>query len=122
MCLRGPDGSGFQVPPCPTCGGVLKPHVVFFGDSIPPQRAQQAQALAESADAVLVVGSSVQVYSAYRLVKGAKEAGARLALLTAGPTRADALLGPDDLKLEALAGGTLARLASHPSLLLPAPC
>lgn len=58
--------AGFVVPPCPACGGILKPHVVFFGDSIPKDRADAAAALAGGADAMLVVGSSLQVYSAFR--------------------------------------------------------
>lgn len=63
---------------------------------------------------MLVVGSSLAVYSAFRLAKAAKKAGAGLCVLTAGPTRADDMA---DAKLEALAGETLARLAAHPSLL-----
>ena len=64
---------------------------------------------------MLVVGSSLAVYSAYRLAKAAKKVDAALFILTAGPTRGDDMA---DAKLEALAGEALARLAAHPSLLL----
>jgi NAD-dependent deacetylase sirtuin 4 len=69
-----------------------------------------------SSDLVLAVGTSLMVWSAFRLIKAAKEAGARLAIVNVGPTRADGLA---DLKVEALAGEVMMRLASHPRLLLP---
>ncbi len=69
----------------------------------------------EEADAVLVVGSSLMVYSAFRLAKAAKAHGAPLAILSVGPTRADDMV---DLKIETLAGEALSRMAAHPALLL----
>lgn len=77
---------------------------------------RRALDLAGSCDGMLVVGSSLMVYSAYRLVKAARGAGSTVALLTAGPTRADDVA---HLKVEALAGEALSRLAAHPTLLLP---
>ncbi|BDA47732.1 NAD-dependent protein deacetylase [Coccomyxa sp. Obi] len=109
-------GTNFVVPPCPRCGGILKPYVVFFGDGVPPDRSSRALELAEGCDGLLVVGSSLMVYSAFRLAKAAKASGGALAVLTAGPTRADAVA---DLKIEALAGEALSRMAAHPSLLIP---
>jgi len=124
--VRRPDGDvelvdagrGFVVPPCADCGGggVLKPAVTFFGDSVTPARVREADALATSADLVLAVGTSLMVLSAFRIVKAAKEAGARVALVVVGETRADGLA---DYKVEALAGEVMARLAAHPKLLLP---
>jgi NAD-dependent deacetylase sirtuin 4 len=70
----------------------------------------------QSSDLILVVGSSLMVWSAFRLVKAAKAAGAQLALVNVGPTRADDLA---DVKVEALAGEVMMHLAMHPSLLLP---
>lgn len=67
----GPDAhyASFQVPLCPSCGsGLLKPDVVFFGDNVPKTTVNQCAAHVDAADAVLVVGSSLEVYSAYRLV------------------------------------------------------
>lgn len=58
------------------------------------------------------------VYSAFRLARAAKAGGAKLALVSVGPTRADSLA---DLKAEVLAGEALSRLAAHPALLLPRP-
>ncbi len=75
-----------------------------------------AMSLAQSCDGLLVVGSSLQVYSAFRLAKAAKQAEASIALLTAGWTRADDLA---DMKIECLAGEALSRLAKDPALLVP---
>ncbi len=83
---------------------------------IPPARAQHALELAQSCGSVLVVGSSLAVWSAFRLVKAAVENGAQLAIITAGPTRADDLAS---LKIDGRAGDILARLAAHPSLQVP---
>ena len=105
---------GFRHPPCEACGSeMVKPNVVFFGDNIPRDRVAEAGRLAEECDGVLVVGSSLMVWSAFRLVKAARERGAPVAAVTVGETRADDML---DLKIESRAGETLARLASHPSL------
>jgi NAD-dependent deacetylase sirtuin 4 len=122
--VRRPDGDvelrdagrSFLVPPCAGCGGVLKPDVVFFGDGVPRARAKAALAAASGADVLLVAGSSLMVFSAFRLARAAKEAGATLVAVNVGPTRADELL---DVKLELLAGEALMALASHPALLLP---
>ena len=98
------DFARFDVPACAACGGVMKPAVVFFGDSIPAERSREAAAQVEQADAVLVVGSSLMVWSGYRLVRAAAERGVPVAALNLGTTRADALL---DLKLTAPCGETL---------------
>ena len=97
----------FHVPACPSCGGILKPDVVFFGDSLPKERSQRALELAENATGVLVVGSSLAVWSAYRLLKAAKSEGRKgvgVAIVNVGPTRADDLA---DLKLEVRAGDAM---------------
>ena len=80
----------FEVPPCASCGGgPLKPRVVFFGDGVPAPVVAEATAASEGADAVLVVGSSVSTFSAFRLVRDAAARGAPVAVLTAGETRVD---------------------------------
>ena len=86
------------------------------GDGVPKQRAERALHIASTCDALLVVGSSCQVYSAYRLVRAAAANGAEVAILNSGPTRADALAARI---VPALTGEALSRMASHPSLLLP---
>ncbi len=96
--MLGPDGdadledadfSGFRVPCCPSCGGMLKPAVVFFGEPVPKPRVERAcQRLAE-ADALLVIGSSLTVFSGYRFCKLAIAQGQPIAALNLGRTRAD---------------------------------
>lgn len=102
--LDGHDFSRFRVPACGHCGGMLKPDVVFYGENVPRARYHQAQAALTASDAVLVVGSSLMVYSGYRFVRQAAEAGLPIAILNRGRTRADDLAS---LKLEADAGATL---------------
>jgi NAD-dependent SIR2 family protein deacetylase len=86
------DFSHFEVPCCPGCGGLLKPDVVFFGESVPVDRVQPAMQGLARADAVLVVGSSLMVYSGYRFVQAAAAAGTPIAAVNLGRTRADEVL------------------------------
>jgi len=90
--LDGIDFAPFNVPACGACGGLLKPDVVFFGERVPTDRVQQAFAALEAADAVLVVGSSLTVYSGYRFAQAAARAGKPIAAVNLGATRADGLL------------------------------
>ena len=103
--LDGLDFSRFRPPPCPQCGGLLKPDVVFFGENVPRERVQSACAALQSADAMLVVGSSLMVYSGFRFARMAREMGLPLAILTHGVTRADDIA---TLKVDADCGSTLA--------------
>jgi NAD-dependent SIR2 family protein deacetylase len=103
------DGDDFTAPTCTRCGGVLKPDVVFFGDSVPRARVQAAFAALEGADAVLIVGSSLMAYSGYRFCEHARALGRPIAALNRGRTRADALLS---LKVEQDCVTALAELAS----------
>lgn len=82
----------FAVPSCTRCGGVLKPDVVFFGESVPRPRVDTAMERLERADAVLVVGSSLMLYSGYRFVQAAAQSGKPIAAVNLGRTRADELL------------------------------
>ena len=77
------------IPDCPECGGVLKPAVVFFGEAVPRSRVEEAFRSLDQADALLVVGSSLMVYSGYRFVRAARERGRPVALVNLGRTRAD---------------------------------
>jgi len=90
----------FHLPYCPACGGTLQPDVIFFGDNIPPQRTADALQLADEADAVLVVGSSLMVFSGFRFVKLAAQSNKPIAAINLGKTRADDLIG---LKVQASA-------------------
>lgn len=91
------DFSGFAVPPCASCGGTMKPDVVFFGESVPKDQVSQALDALERADAMLVVGSSLMVYSGFRFAKAAAQRGIPIAAVNLGRTRADDLL---TLKIE----------------------
>jgi NAD-dependent SIR2 family protein deacetylase len=84
--------AAFDVPSCEACGGLLKPDVVFFGESVPKERVRRAQDAVERADAMLIVGSSLMLYSGYRFVNAIAEAGKPIAAVNLGKTRADALL------------------------------
>ena len=86
------EHEGFQVPDCPACGGVLKPDVVFYGDGVPRERVAAAMRALEQSDGLLVVGSSLMVYSGYRFADRAHRLGKPLIAINRGLTRADALL------------------------------
>lgn len=106
--LEDRDFSAFEVPACPHCGsGVLKPDVVFYGESVPRERVQRCLDAMGRADALLIVGSSLMVYSGYRFALAAQEQGKSIAAINQGVTRADALL---EFKLEADVGQTLMAL------------
>ena len=77
----------FVAPLCPSCGGALKPDVVFFGESVPKPRVAEASGIVSRADALLVVGSSLAVYSGYRFVRQAETEGTPVAIVTLGETR-----------------------------------
>jgi NAD-dependent SIR2 family protein deacetylase len=108
--LEGHDFSAFDVPACAHCGGLLKPDVVFFGESVPKERVTAAFAALEEADAVLVAGSSLMVYSGFRFVQAAAAAGKPVAAVNLGRTRADELL---TLKVERPVGEALTELAQQ---------
>ena len=82
---------GFVPPYCDFCRGLLKPDVVFFGENVPRERVAEAQQALREADAMLVAGSSLMVWSGFRFARMAAAAGLPLAILNAGCTRADAL-------------------------------
>ena len=88
------EADDFVVPSCERChDGVLKPNVTFFGGSVPAATVQAAADAVERADALLVLGSSMQVFSAFRLARQAAKQGKPIAILNNGPTRADELAG-----------------------------
>jgi NAD-dependent SIR2 family protein deacetylase len=94
----------FTPPRCERCGGLLKPDVVFFGENVPADRYAQAREALDRADALLVAGSSLMVYSGFRFVRFAHEAGLPIAILNRGRTRGDELA---ELKIERDVGSTL---------------
>jgi NAD-dependent SIR2 family protein deacetylase len=100
---------GFRVPECDRCGGVLKPAVVFFGESVPPEKVRYAMDRVDEADALLVAGSSLTVWSGFRFVKRAAERRVPIAIVNIGPTRGDELA---HVKIEAKCGETLSAVAA----------
>jgi NAD-dependent deacetylase sirtuin 4 len=102
------EGS-FQVPACTRCGGVLKPDVVFFGENVPAPRVVRAYAMLARAEVLLVVGSSLTVFSGYRFVVRAVQTGRPVYILNRGPTRGDSSAA---LKLEVPLGEALPKLAA----------
>ncbi|MDP9795633.1 NAD-dependent SIR2 family protein deacetylase [Catenuloplanes nepalensis] len=101
--------AGFRVPACAACGdGLLKPDVVFFGETVPRDRVQECFARVESARLLLVLGSSLTVMSGRRFVLRAAKLGIPVAIVNRGVTRGDAYAG---LRLDAPLGITLTSLA-----------
>ncbi|MBC7657618.1 MAG: NAD-dependent deacetylase, partial [Frankiaceae bacterium] len=98
----------FHAPFCLHCGGTLTPDVIFFGDNIPAPRTIEALARMDKADALLVVGSSLMVYSGFRFARLAAASGKPIAAINHGITRADDLI---DLKVQASAELILPRVA-----------
>ena len=90
--LEGADFSSFVIPPCRQCGGVLKPDVVFFGENVPRDRVDAAFGHLDKSEAMLIVGSSLMVYSGFRFAERAASLGKPVAAINLGRTRADALL------------------------------
>lgn len=82
------DTADFRPAVCPDCGGVLKPDIVYFGENVPSARVAAANALVDSADVLLVVGSSLTVRSGYRFARRAATAGIPVAVVNRGRTRA----------------------------------
>jgi NAD-dependent SIR2 family protein deacetylase len=90
--LEGVDFASFVVPACENCGGILKPDVVFFGENVPREFVDAALGHLQKADAMLIAGSSLMVYSGFRFVQAAVRAGIPIAAVNLGRTRADEFL------------------------------
>ena len=118
--VQAPDGdtlldpvfeARFQVPHCPHCGGQrMKPDVVFFGENVAPATAAKAMQRVEEAPGLLVVGSSLMAFSAFRLCRAINDQGKPLIAINLGKTRADDLL---DIKIEASCETLLPALAER---------
>ena len=104
----------FKPAPCEFCGGVLKPEIVYFGENVPRERVDRAFALVDSADALLVAGSSLTVMSGLRFVRHAAEGGKPVVIVNRGITRGDKYA---TVKIEAGTSDVLEELAAR----LPSP-
>ncbi len=98
----------FAVVACVTCAGVVMPDVVFFGGSVPRETLDAAWAAFDRAELLLVVGSSLTVFSGYRFVRRAAEREVPVAILNRGPTRGDDYAA---IRVDARAGEALPALA-----------
>jgi NAD-dependent SIR2 family protein deacetylase len=85
------DTSQFAIIDCPACGGMIKPNIVYFGENVPKDRVAQAYAVVDDADALLVAGSSLTVFSGFRFVRHAAARGMPIAIINRGRTRGDDL-------------------------------
>ena len=100
----------FEIVDCESCGGVLKPDVVFFGENVPRPRVDDCYALTGRASALLVLGSSLTVMSGYRFVRQAAKLAVPVAIINQGPGRGDTLAG---LVIDAPLGATLTALVAE---------
>ena len=101
------DFTSVAIPQCAECGGVLKPNVVFFGENVPRERVKRSLQALQRAHALLVVGSSLQVFSGFRIVRSAVEQGKPVASINLGQTRADDII---HLQVRQACGPVLTRL------------
>jgi NAD-dependent SIR2 family protein deacetylase len=92
----GPDGdvlpestTGFRIPACTVCEGMLKPDVVFFGEFIPAEKFREAEQLVRGSDALVIAGSSLVVNSGIRLLERARRRRLPIVIVNRGATRAD---------------------------------
>jgi len=98
----------FRVPVCLYCDGILKPDVVFFGENVPRTKVEAAWELFEASDLLLIVGSSLAVFSGRRFAYRAEKDGVPVAIVNVGHTRADEMAR---LKVEEKVGAVLPRVA-----------
>ena len=104
------ETAGFTVADCLSCGGVLKPDVVFFGENVPRPRAEACYALVERSRALLVLGSSLTVMSGFRFVRHAARLRRPIVIVNQGATRGD---GYATATLDAPLGRTLTELVAR---------
>ena len=98
------DFSRFEIIPCYACGGVLMPTIVFFGGFVPQEVKNKASELVEECDQILALGSTLQTFSCFRLVRDAKEQNKKVGIVNFGQTRADPIA---DFRIEANIGDLL---------------
>lgn len=98
---------GFNIPACNNCGGVLKPDIIFFGDNVPRDTVENVKDNVESSDALLILGTTLTTFSAYRIVLQAVDAKKSVAIINIGKTRADELM---NLRIEGRCGDILSQV------------
>jgi NAD-dependent SIR2 family protein deacetylase len=103
---------GFTVVDCLSCGGLLKPDVVYFGETVPAGRVTRSFELVDNARTLLVLGSSLTVMSGRRFVLRAAKLGIRVAIVNRGVTRGEPYAS---LTIDAPLGIVLPHLAALPT-------
>jgi NAD-dependent SIR2 family protein deacetylase len=104
------DTESFRFVDCPACGGMLKPDIVYFGESVAKEVVDEAYSLVEQSDALLVAGSSLTVFSGYRFVRHAAARDLPIAIVNRGSTRGDDLA---TVKVDAGCSAMLSLLADE---------
>ncbi len=104
------ETSSFRYVDCPRCSGMLKPDIVYFGESVPKARVAQAYSMVDDADVLMVAGSSLTVFSGLRFVRHAAAKGMPVAIVNRGPTRGDEM---STVKLDAGCSEVLVLLADE---------
>lgn len=102
------DYQRFEIAACTACGGILKPHVVFFGENVPGERVKRAMAALEQAKLLLIAGTSLMVFSGFRFARAAARFQVPIAIVNRGITRADDLA---TLKIQGNVGEILSQAA-----------
>lgn len=92
---------------CEFCGGILKPDITFFGDNVPLKRVQHVRDSVSASDGLLILGSSLSVFSSYRIVLQAVEENKKIGIINIGPTRGDKLV---NFKISAKCGDILPKI------------
>ncbi len=106
------DVARFVMVDCEACGGPLKPDVVYFGENVPKDRVDESYRRVDECAALLVLGSSLQVYSGRRFVTRAAERGIPVAIVNQGPTKGDDLA---DVRVDAPLADVLIEAAGMPA-------
>jgi len=104
------DTASFRYLDCPRCAGMLKPDIVYFGESVPKEIVDQAYSLIDRSEVLLVAGSSLTVFSGYRFVRHAAARDIPVAIVNRGRTRGDDLAA---VKVDGGCSELLALLASE---------
>ncbi|KAG5359001.1 NAD-dependent protein deacylase SIR4 [Yarrowia sp. E02] len=98
------------IPPCLNCGGVLKPSIVFFGESVPDADRARARELLRESDQLLVIGTSLSTFSAFDLVRQFYKQGKKVAVLNKGGVRGEGKDWEADVRLDGDIGEVLERV------------
>jgi NAD-dependent deacetylase len=105
--VRGWIDGGVEVPECDSCGGILKPDAVFFGESMPWRETAEAERRSVACDLCIVVGSTLTVYPAALMPQHAVRSGARLVIINQGDTELDHVA---DVRISGKAGDVMSRI------------